>query len=169
MNDFKRDFKSKREGGSFRNSSARPSFSGGFSSRKPRQGYADKDAEIFKAECSQCHKACDVPFKPNGKKPVYCRDCFVRDDARPSNDRFQKRSFGGDRYEKPSYAPKPAVEDPRITAMQKELAAIHAKLDTLISSLQNTAYSAVLASSKNTEEAPVKKAVTKKVAKKKAA
>lgn len=31
---------------------------------------------MFKATCSNCGKECEVPFKPTGSKPVYCRDCF---------------------------------------------------------------------------------------------
>jgi CxxC-x17-CxxC domain-containing protein len=31
---------------------------------------------MFKAICSNCGKECEVPFKPTGSKPVYCRDCF---------------------------------------------------------------------------------------------
>ena len=26
--------------------------------------------------CAQCGKETTVPFKPNGSKPVYCRECF---------------------------------------------------------------------------------------------
>jgi CxxC-x17-CxxC domain-containing protein len=33
-------------------------------------------AERFQATCNECHAACEVPFKPNGKKPVYCRNCY---------------------------------------------------------------------------------------------
>jgi CxxC-x17-CxxC domain-containing protein len=38
---------------------------------------------MFKATCSKCGKECEVPFKPTGSKPVYCRDCFrtIRDSA----------------------------------------------------------------------------------------
>ena len=32
--------------------------------------------EMHKAVCSECKKECEVPFKPNGKKPVYCKECF---------------------------------------------------------------------------------------------
>src|SRR5690242_20422864 len=42
------------------------------------------------ATCEQCGNRCEVPFKPNGRKPVYCSNCFVRDekrDSRPSFDR----------------------------------------------------------------------------------
>lgn len=37
--------------------------------------------ERFQATCAQCNTICEVPFKPNGKKPVYCRNCFKKDDA----------------------------------------------------------------------------------------
>ena len=32
--------------------------------------------EMFKATCSACGVETEVPFKPSGMKPVYCRDCF---------------------------------------------------------------------------------------------
>jgi CxxC-x17-CxxC domain-containing protein len=32
--------------------------------------------EMHKATCAECKQECEVPFKPNGEKPVYCRDCF---------------------------------------------------------------------------------------------
>lgn len=37
--------------------------------------------EMFQATCSQCGGVAEVPFKPSGDKPVYCRDCFA---SRPS-------------------------------------------------------------------------------------
>ena len=36
------------------------------------------DREMFDVTCDQCGAATQVPFKPNGAKPVYCRDCFRR-------------------------------------------------------------------------------------------
>ena len=32
--------------------------------------------EMHKATCAECGKECEVPFKPNGQKPVYCDECF---------------------------------------------------------------------------------------------
>lgn len=32
--------------------------------------------EMHKAVCADCGNECEVPFKPSGDKPVYCRDCF---------------------------------------------------------------------------------------------
>jgi CxxC-x17-CxxC domain-containing protein len=42
------------------------SFGGG--DRGPRQ--------MFPATCASCGQQTEVPFKPSGSRPVYCRDCF---------------------------------------------------------------------------------------------
>lgn len=31
---------------------------------------------MFDAFCSNCGKACKVPFEPRNDRPVYCSDCF---------------------------------------------------------------------------------------------
>ncbi|MDD4295204.1 MAG: DNA-directed RNA polymerase [Candidatus Omnitrophica bacterium] len=48
-------------------------------------GYQDRDdnfdrgpREMHKATCAECKKECEVPFKPNSDRPVYCRDCFSK-------------------------------------------------------------------------------------------
>jgi len=46
-----------------------------------------EDREMFKATCSDCGKACEVPFKPTEGKPVRCQDCFRKNKP--------QRSFGG--------------------------------------------------------------------------
>ncbi len=43
---------------------------GGFGGGRPR--------EMFKATCADCQKECDVPFKPSGDRPVYCKECFSK-------------------------------------------------------------------------------------------
>jgi len=32
----------------------------------------------YKAICSECGDGCEVPFKPNGKKPILCSFCFAK-------------------------------------------------------------------------------------------
>ena len=32
--------------------------------------------EMHKAVCADCGEECEVPFKPSGDRPVYCRECF---------------------------------------------------------------------------------------------
>ena len=34
--------------------------------------------EMFKATCAECQKECEVPFKPSGDRPVYCKECFSK-------------------------------------------------------------------------------------------
>lgn len=34
--------------------------------------------EMHKAKCSECGKDCEVPFKPQEGKPVYCKDCYMK-------------------------------------------------------------------------------------------
>src|SRR6478672_2301419 len=47
---------------------------GGYSSGSG--GYDRGPREMFSATCSSCGKEAQVPFRPNGSKPVYCSDCF---------------------------------------------------------------------------------------------
>jgi CxxC-x17-CxxC domain-containing protein len=41
---------------------------------KPR--FSSDRPQLHQATCATCGKSCEVPFKPTGSKPVYCRDCF---------------------------------------------------------------------------------------------
>jgi len=33
---------------------------------------------MFQAVCADCKKDCEIPFKPSGDRPVYCKECFSR-------------------------------------------------------------------------------------------
>jgi len=33
---------------------------------------------LYAAICAQCGRDCEIPFKPNGTRPVYCRECFAK-------------------------------------------------------------------------------------------
>jgi len=57
-----------------------------------------EDREMFKATCSDCGKACEVPFKPTEGKPVRCQDCFRKNKPQRSfggRDGGNNRRFGG--------------------------------------------------------------------------
>ncbi|MEM0467472.1 MAG: CxxC-x17-CxxC domain-containing protein [Candidatus Thermoplasmatota archaeon] len=34
--------------------------------------------EMHKVTCSECGTETEVPFKPDGTRPVYCRDCYQK-------------------------------------------------------------------------------------------
>lgn len=47
--------------------------------------------ELFHAVCANCGNDCEVPFKPTGSKPVFCRNCFDKQggsDSRPARSNF---------------------------------------------------------------------------------
>jgi CxxC-x17-CxxC domain-containing protein len=89
---------------------------------KPWDKGGDRGSErpqMHTATCAKCNKSCEVPFKPNGKKPIYCSDCFKRDgDAEPSR-------YGA----KPAYRSTPHATGGNIEARLKS---IEDKLDELI-------------------------------------
>ena len=39
---------------------------------------------MFQAVCANCGKDCEVPFQPSEGKPVFCSDCFKKNDGAPS-------------------------------------------------------------------------------------
>ncbi|MFH1459384.1 MAG: CxxC-x17-CxxC domain-containing protein [Candidatus Omnitrophota bacterium] len=41
-------------------------------------GYGGRPREMHKATCAKCNKECEVPFKPSGDRPVYCKECFSK-------------------------------------------------------------------------------------------
>ena len=40
------------------------------------EGNKGFDRQMFKVTCAECGVETEVPFKPDGKRPVYCRDCY---------------------------------------------------------------------------------------------
>lgn len=41
-------------------------------------GFGGRPREMFKAVCADCQKECEVPFRPSGNRPVYCKECFAK-------------------------------------------------------------------------------------------
>jgi len=37
--------------------------------------------KMHQVVCDRCKKNCEVPFKPTAGKPVYCSDCFRKDES----------------------------------------------------------------------------------------
>ena len=48
---------------------------------------ADFDKKMYDVKCSECGKETTVPFKPDGQRPVFCKDCFrkKRGNSAPRN------------------------------------------------------------------------------------
>ena len=129
MGDFKK-FGSKR---------GRSGFGGG---RPDRRG--GEQREMFKATCAKCGRPCEVPFRPSGDRPVYCRDCFQA--MGPQQDRNDRGSSRGQREPfqrrespRPSFAStQGSGEDKRLDDLAIQLATVISKLDKLINFVTNT-------------------------------
>ncbi len=110
-------------------------FGGGREDRGP--------VELYTATCAECGKQCEVPFRPNGQKPVFCKECFgskrgapVGEFRGPAPERtFLKRDFA------PAHAHTPnrdqalpytkAAADPRIDELKRQVEVVTKKLDSL--------------------------------------
>jgi CxxC-x17-CxxC domain-containing protein len=101
----------------------RGGFGGGFNNRPS-----------FPARCNECGNNCTVPFKPNGSKPVLCRDCF-RNAGDNKQQTFQRRGTFEHAHERPRRRPSgPAPVGP---SLKSEIQAINHKLDQILSILNN--------------------------------
>jgi CxxC-x17-CxxC domain-containing protein len=69
------------------------------SSQKPMErssfsnkGFGDKGKMTYKAVCAECGQTCGVPFKPVGGRPVFCSECFAKQQEEGSGEsRFHKK------------------------------------------------------------------------------
>ena len=153
-------------GGFGGNRGGRPSFGGNRGGDfKPRfggnkfggnRGGSDRPTTMYDAVCAECGKKCQVPFRPNGDKPIYCNDCFGA--KRDGGERPARREYN-DRPAPQAFVPRPAEGQGDI---KKQLDALTAKLDTLIRTVEKLAQPAPV---KATPVASVEKSEKKVVAK----
>lgn len=146
---------------------------GGF---KPRFGGSDRGdrPQMHQATCNECQKACEVPFRPTGERPVYCRDCFSSKNpeqsrdfsprpARPSFGGGSRQSFGAPRQDFRREREASPDNSAALRDLTSQVQALGGKLDRLIETL--SAKTPVKAEPKDLTSA-VKKAVSKKAVKK---
>ncbi|MFA6320606.1 MAG: CxxC-x17-CxxC domain-containing protein [Candidatus Omnitrophota bacterium] len=54
-----------------------------------RQSGGYRERVLHKATCADCNTTCEVPFRPTGDRPVYCKECFTK---RKASSPFQGNS-----------------------------------------------------------------------------
>lgn len=158
-----------------RDFNSRPSFSrGGNFGGKFSKGGDDRRVEMHKATCANCGKSCEVPFRPNGEKPVYCSDCFGEMKGATPGAAYPKKEYGGredrgdrqDSYRTPQAAPMREAKDTRIDGLVSEIAKINSKLDRLMDLVRANGRIPAEGSSKESSKAEAPKIEAKKVEKK---
>lgn len=99
--------------------------------------FKKQEHTVYKTICSVCHKPCEVPFKPNGKKPVFCDACFskTKESQTPTFTKQKNKTV----FETPDDVIMPEytkntlpTTDMRIAELKRELSSANAKLDKLI-------------------------------------
>ena len=67
-----------------------------------RQGRGPREKAYTRAICADCNKECEIPFKPTGDRPIYCKECLPKHKkGNPFNtnrdNRPEKRDFPRER------------------------------------------------------------------------
>lgn len=99
-------------------------------------GY-QREKITFHTQCHDCGNDCTVPFKPNGRKPVRCSDCFRGSNDyndRPSFHREERRSF-----DRPRYNDRPKQSKPKQNigpTLKEEIKSINNKLERILKLLE---------------------------------
>jgi len=125
--------------GDFRGGS---SFGGGAGrSRFNRPGNRDfRQTQMFSATCAECAKPCEVPFRPNGDKPVYCNYCFNKNkpagrDSGSSFDRAPRKEYSSNSFSSnSSNAPvaRAQVDNGQLNDVKKQLDTLNTKIDKIM-------------------------------------
>jgi CxxC-x17-CxxC domain-containing protein len=66
-----------------------------------------RERNLFKVVCAECGNECQVPFRPNSGRPVYCKECFSKRKGGGSFGR-ENDSFSGNTESRGSFRPKKA-------------------------------------------------------------
>lgn len=128
---FGRDKNERRFNGA---GSGRPNFGGRDFSRGG--GRDSGQTQLFRATCSNCGKPCEVPFRPSGDKPVYCKECFMR--KREESARVEgRREIGARDFQRrgvsPAFSSAPqGGGGVRLDDLKRQMDALNAKLDTVL-------------------------------------
>lgn len=151
--------KERREGG-------KPAFGKSFGDKRSGgfnpKDRAPRETKSYPAICSDCGKACDVPFRPDGVKPVLCRDCYSKKapatNMSGNRDRFTSNEQRG-------HTPAPAVAVGEINLITKQLTALEEKVNQILELIKVSEKLATTIPELAEEVVKPKKVTAKKVAK----
>lgn len=129
-------------GGGGRSFGGRPS--GDRGGERSFGGRSDAPKQMFPAVCSQCGESCEIPFKPTGIHPVFCRPCFKNQGGQGvpagrssfSAPKFAPKSFGGGNFG--GNGDRGASPAPSNAATKTQVDALNAKLDRILDILIST-------------------------------
>ncbi len=155
----------------------RPHQAGGFAKKgwDDRGGNRDRERgeiTLHQAVCSECGKNCEVPFRPNGTKPVYCKECFgaMKGNGPTDAPRHDRKDFGGSdrstRSARPAEATTGNTETKKlIEALSTKIESLTRTVDALVAKISATPHTHTVV--ENTQKKTEDKKTVEKVAAKK--
>jgi CxxC-x17-CxxC domain-containing protein len=75
------------------------------------------DFQLHKAICDACGRECDLPFKPTGSKPIYCRSCFRKDGPQEPRRDFER----SDSRSRDDFKSEPNFDADKLDQIEKKL------------------------------------------------
>ncbi len=93
-------------------------------------GSNERSNEKYEAVCNECHKTCEVPFRPNGKKPVYCSNCFK---GKEDVSRTYSSSRESGNKSRPSFRSEESGDNDNL---KRQFTILNTKLDKLINVIE---------------------------------
>src|SRR3989344_9657307 len=101
---------------------------------------SDRPVTLYKATCANCNRECEVPFRPIGGKPVYCKDCFDKKGGHAGGDRggdrFPRRDFTARDFASPQFEKSGSTD----VTILRQLEAVNTKLLRLIQAVEALAF-----------------------------
>lgn len=109
---------------------------GGFRRPGPREGGDfGGDRKLHEATCSVCGAQCQVPFRPDGSRPIYCRDCFRKQDSDGGGREAFRRDDRGPRRPAPYRREERAPAGPDQGNLIRLLEKMNDKLDRILEAI----------------------------------
>jgi CxxC-x17-CxxC domain-containing protein len=110
---------------------------GGFRRPGPRAGGDfGEDKKLYPATCSVCGAQCQVPFRPDGSRPIYCRDCFRKQDSQGVGREAFRRGDRGSRRPAPFRSEEQTPAAPDQGHLLRLLEKMNDKLDRILAVLK---------------------------------
>ena len=85
-----------------------------------RQDNNYRERILHKAICADCNKECEVPFKPSGGRPVYCKECFAKRKEKFDNRPREANSPQANHFDRPQGAEKKKYAEKRRPAVKRQ-------------------------------------------------
>jgi len=93
---------------------------------------------MFSAICAECRKPCQVPFRPSGDKPIYCKECFMKRKEKTAGDLWRPNASqgGGAKQSTDPARLQQSSGGVQLADVKRQIEVISGKLDMVLQKLE---------------------------------